>query len=480
MGIPFYFFRICQKYKDYCIVTQKISDDKQTDVLYFDYNSLIHPCIANAISTFNDNNIDLDILQEELIDIVIQYTKDIITLINPQKKIVIAIDGVAPRAKMNQQRERRFKKIYSTEPSIFDSNMITPGTPFMKRLNQRLKEFSSDKALEIIISDSTEIGEGEHKIMKMIKESSPDLTHTIYGMDGDLIMLSLMTNDHIYLFRDDQTKNTQIYLDIQRLKRCIIKHNQDLTNLSQVETEETLLTDYIVICFLLGNDFIPGFANLSILSNGIEMLESAYKITGKSLTKNGYLNLPTFFKFLEALKSILEKNEKHLNSKFVDDIEPTEKVLLNINNSYIYSKELYNLYYGLDNNAPTEWINGLQWILSYYNRHSHQNWTWFYPYHNTPHIDDVLAMSSTINLIDFKKTDPFTSFQQLFMVLPKESLEKIDKSLVDLADSEIFKNHFPPYLILDGINKKFAWQCKPINLAEFEEDLVRLKISEKN
>ena len=72
----------------------------------------------------------------------------------------MAIDGVAPRAKMNQQRGRRFRSAREAEDLIrkaleagevlpkqerFDSNCITPGTPFMVRLQEQLKYFISMK-----------------------------------------------------------------------------------------------------------------------------------------------------------------------------------------------------------------------------------------------------------------------------------------------------------------------------------------------
>jgi 5'-3' exoribonuclease 1 len=175
MGIPFYFFRICQKYKNDNIVYE--SNSETSDILYFDYNSLIHPCVAEYLNGI-DKNSNHNVIEEELIDVIIEYTEYIISVINPRKKVVIAIDGVAPRAKMNQQRERRYKKAFldTNENMLFDTNMITPGTPFMKYLNLKLKEhnwkFTTSNGRQVIITDSSEIGEGEHKIMKMIKRSS--------------------------------------------------------------------------------------------------------------------------------------------------------------------------------------------------------------------------------------------------------------------------------------------------------------------
>jgi 5'-3' exonuclease len=88
-------------------------------------------------------------------------------------------------------------------------------------------------------------------------------------------MLSLICDQKIVLFRDDQIKNTKVFLDIQKLKKSIVNHIksylvENLINNFELDSQQ-LLMDYILICFLLGNDFIPAFANLSILSNGIEI-----------------------------------------------------------------------------------------------------------------------------------------------------------------------------------------------------------------
>lgn len=89
----------------------------------------------------------------------------------------------------------------------FDSNCITPGTEFMARLTQHLlffvrKKMAEDPAWrvpEVVVSGPEVPGEGEHKIMEHIRVArlspdwAPNQRHCLYGLDADLIMLSLVS-----------------------------------------------------------------------------------------------------------------------------------------------------------------------------------------------------------------------------------------------------------------------------------------------
>ncbi len=73
---------------------------------------------------------------------IFNYVEHLFGKIKPKQLFFMAIDGVAPRAKMNQQRARRFRTALDVEVArekairegkempkeeAFDSNAITPG-----------------------------------------------------------------------------------------------------------------------------------------------------------------------------------------------------------------------------------------------------------------------------------------------------------------------------------------------------------------
>lgn len=99
---------------------------------------------------------------EEIFVNIINQINEIIHLIQPKQLLYLAFDGVAPRAKMNQQRARRFKsaKKYSDldkalqdygiieKQEHFKNNSISPGTEFMFELNRQIKFFIQKKIHE--------------------------------------------------------------------------------------------------------------------------------------------------------------------------------------------------------------------------------------------------------------------------------------------------------------------------------------------
>jgi 5'-3' exoribonuclease 1 len=100
-------------------------------------NGIIHNCSHN-----NNESAHFRITEEQIWIGIFNYVDHLFAKIKPKKTFFLAIDGVAPRAKMNQQRSRRFRTAKDAEDTRkralskgeelpeedpFDSNCITPG-----------------------------------------------------------------------------------------------------------------------------------------------------------------------------------------------------------------------------------------------------------------------------------------------------------------------------------------------------------------
>lgn len=178
---------------------EEIPGSPEIDCLYLDMNGLIHPCSHPT----SDTDIPPPKNEAEMHENIKEYIDMLMELVRPRKVLYMAIDGVAPRAKMNQQRGRRFRsaqEIYAgkarkkklaelwakegfslpnnvVESTTWDHNVITPGTEFMDSLTIFLKKYILDsllynpdwKDIKVIFSDANTPGEGEHKILDYIR-----------------------------------------------------------------------------------------------------------------------------------------------------------------------------------------------------------------------------------------------------------------------------------------------------------------------
>jgi len=191
-----------------------------------DFNGVIHNCThANRDLSGDDASTLESKSQKEIMFAIFKAVEDLFDVVEPQKLLFLAIDGVAPRAKMNQQRQRRYKSALDRQKAVehhsqnpdaaskveemFDSNCISPGTEFMAELTSQLKSFIQNKInndrrwrnIRVILSGSEVPGEGEHKISEFIRslksqaKYDPYTTHCLYGLDADLIGLGLASHE---------------------------------------------------------------------------------------------------------------------------------------------------------------------------------------------------------------------------------------------------------------------------------------------
>ena len=245
----------------------------------------------------------------------------------------MAIDGVAPRAKLNQQRSRRFRSakdlaeatksqrivpidgadVDAVDPysGAFDSNCITPGTEFLLRISNCIRYFIRKKIkedplwrnLSVIFSGPEVPGEGEHKIMQHIRDMrnqpgyQPNTRHCMYGQDANLIMLGLVSHEpHFTLLREivdfsggfsrnenalKEVKKFTKQSDFQLLHLSILREYLQLEFAYELDPKtydlERLIDDFVFMTFLVGNDFLPHMPTLDIGDGAFTLLFDTYK-----------------------------------------------------------------------------------------------------------------------------------------------------------------------------------------------------------
>jgi 5'-3' exonuclease len=307
MGIPFYFKHLIRNHPDIIKCPGSI---KRCRRMFLDFNCMLHQS-AQRVLAANPLNDNTDALDRLIIQDALDYIVKIINVILPSELLFIAVDGLCPRAKMNQQRKRRYVSAWRTGVlqkdvnipiSRWDSNTITPGTAFMAKLDAALIDFQERNnakkrshgsiGFNIIVSPSTEFGEGEHKIYDYIRnehnnhEGNDHCYDVIYGLDADLILLSMISvnSERIVLLREKpafnipfQTKEDFLILDISRLMHSLLGHFDE----HKYPTE--FIRDYVMLCSLVGNDFIPPLSYLRINERGIDIIVRAYKIAREKI-----------------------------------------------------------------------------------------------------------------------------------------------------------------------------------------------------
>jgi 5'-3' exonuclease len=534
--------------------------------LYLDFNGGIHP----AARSKPENSV------EQMVADVITYLEHLIDIVNPTELLYIAIDGVAPAAKMKQQRVRRFKSVRETKElnelklaygekvntkKHKDFNMISPATRFMSLLSSEIQKFlkvhksGKYKHLKIIFSDASVPGEGEHKVLGHIRQQPLDKNCLIYGLDSDLIFLALSTHrDNVSLIREDNfLKNNHLdlstdkfpvmnYFIINELRAHMVNILNPYTSLGELEGIKIfgvskkkneyeipddeivqlfekmkelsffhdendiyrLIDDYIFICFLVGNDFVPSVQSLTISGNGLEQILRAYKVTVQKkmsflIEDDHRINVDFFLELLknltqterESLKKQKIKRDRSVKRKAQDKSVPSNYKDARDAYQYIedkYKDEInafedgwedryYTYFFHLKESENShkqrqidqiceDYIRALQWIARYYFTGC-PDWHWFYEHEATPLLSDLVAYvesrGEAINDVTFVENGPVEPYLQLLTILPPQSAHLLPapyRFIMCNDDSPVIY-YYPTEFDFEYYGHKFLWECHP-------------------
>ena len=486
MGIPVYFKTLVSQNRD--AILQKGHLNDVINFLFLDLNCLIHPCCRGETE------------EDVMIQKILSEINRLIEHTSVTDLLYIAVDGPAPKGKMKQQRERRHKgdleRNYSE--STWNTNAITPGTIFMKKLNIILNKFVNELTLTAILSDSEERGEGEHKILNYIKHNELSGRICIYGLDADLIMLSLVSQkDNIFLLRErteyniEDTEEEFIYLKIDALKNTIIKSLE----LDRIVNRNIIIDDYIFICFLLGNDFINHIPSLSLRYRGLDILVGIYSKLQKRYQgyyqlidkkNNSIIHLSFFKEFIRELANkepdninrILSARERQCrkvyNEHSIDfndfkQFAGSEQISLKLiaqfkydvgrdvtkmidNLPLLYSKKepeiLNSLKY--DEELCHDYFDSLVWTTHYY-FNTCINWTWETKYNVGPlltHFDKFLVNGRIKEVVE--DDNEYSNEKQLSYIFPSSSHHLHEYDIKGAQEYEMIP-HF-------AFNR-YLWEC---------------------
>ena len=394
MGIPYYVASLIRNHKH---IQRKLGGGKlKTDILAVDFNCFIHHYLK----------------AENPIGSIVVALHELLTNVVDAKRVYIGFDGLVPYAKMVQQRYRRMRR---QEPGPFDKHQISPGTPFMKELADTLRFMFRD----IVVSDTLEPGEGEHKIFSWLRTlpESERKEVCIYGLDADLVVIAL----------------AQSYLANIQLLRETEEQGFSTVSISELEKVLPMEKDIFIRMSIMsfGNDFMP---NLGMFS----------------LRENGYTRAIYYSNRKDA-----NKDELHILRKMA---KPENRHILAPDGHALESRMSVHLMDGVLDWEPVCYAfwKTYAWVYHYFTTSEVLDWEWYYPYPEAPLLQTLEDYGQPMEFVWAHPHPTMTVEDQLQFILPEHSLTKtgVAVKFVDELYDEETENRYP-WL------RRFAWECDP-------------------
>lgn len=371
MGVPGLFRYLVENFRHSII----LSTPQPCEYLWFDYNCLLHKVKPQHGGAYD-------------FDAMIEYTLAIHAMVAPTKGTVIAVDGIPPVAKMAQQRKRRHMAATPSD-NDFDSVCITPGTPFMHDLSSHIDRLQT-MIPNLVVSNWTEVGEGEHKLFLQSKAGS---NVAVYGMDADMILLSLLHSHRLTITLVRESSNSSLTsTDVHPHDFTFVSIDslsQALQQIVRIRTDvQSMLIDFVALTILAGNDFLPPLLHIHV-SHMPKLVGLYNNIDDNRCLVSPDMNINTDF-----LAKILSK------LKFTEDADTIAAHDNSYNKNPMFNprqagwrSRWYTIFVsqigGTAQKSCSMYACGMNWVLEYYATNQIPALQWFYPYDYSPTVTDL-------------------------------------------------------------------------------------------
>ena len=409
MGIPYYFLSLIKRHPR---VVSRVRDRVHTDVLAIDFNCLIHNYIDDA----------------NPIESILAALQMILSTIVQADTVYIAMDGLVPYAKIVQQRYRRFRKP-ENPTAVFDRHQISPGTPYMKELTDAV----AARFPEAVISSTLEPGEGEHKIFQWLPTTAKKVT--IYGLDADLILMSLKDTRVSLLRENANFKTSQV----------------GFSQLSIAELVKVLpipVESYFALCVLcFGNDFMPALGMFSLREGGHERAVKMFLDCGSPDLLSA-----------DGRRTFLQHAAKHEMAvyKTAARDKEYESIILSPDGKHFEARYNAHLQDGAD---PVDVVRDFwycfYWSYNYLLLNRTSDWNFVYRFPEAPLVSQLVRFEEKKDIVFLSDAEPrFNITRQLQFILPMASLRTAKKRVC--YPDEIYEDPGRiPWM------RKYDWEVDP-------------------
>jgi 5'-3' exonuclease len=502
MGIPSFYRQLCRRFPT--LITKGAV--RGTDWLCLDFNCAMYYVLHKMPPLGTNCKLKWE---NDLCEEIAKYMGEIVDVAAPTKGVYVSCDGVVCAAKRRQQRLRRFKGPWvsameamvqnkKVDPNKWDQNALTPGSAFMARLGITLTDagrtMQARLGIPVTVSTTAEPGEGEHKLLAHMRLVRP-VTCTIYGLDADLILLSMLlgaeTGSEVRLLREAQEfESAKGQRDTCEWRTLTVA---GLTNAMIPAATPEKIRDFVACMSLLGNDFLPRSLTHTVRDDGIPNLivTLTKEVWGQGkyvVGPSGYLDRNGLLAVIDAWAATQERDlivaakagQKAARYTHRSGATPEETALNEWNAqpaqwgavcAILSKKDPNNLREGWRFNynswypgAASDYVKGLAWVWDYYSGRQVDQ-TWMFEEHLTPLWSDVaeILRANVGNVVHppyVLHSTLLPDWIHLLAVLPAESVERLlpPKAMRLMGNAPFY---WPTSWSVYDVGKTQMWECEP-------------------